>query len=218
MDNIVLGILAFVSAIIIFYSVIQGYFEGVTALKYNSDLNVQQSVINVSDPRSKNFAYGMWININKLSIDVASRQSVDDVILIRPGEIKVFIRNGNLMIVNKSDSFEVMQNFPLQKWVYLTVSVKENTVSRKSIVDAYVDGKLVKSFESRSVISPNGSSLTLGQFDAKLIGFKRWTYSLTPAMVYEEYNASNMKKLLGNYNIDISVLKDQVLTNRFSVF
>ena len=218
MDNIVLGILAFVSAIIIFYSAIQGYFEGVTALKYNSDLNVQQSVINVSDPRSKNFSYGMWININKLSIDVASRQSVDDVILIRPGEIKVFIRNGNLMIVNKSDSFEVMQNFPLQKWVYLTVSVKENTVSRKSIVDAYVDGKLVKSFESRSVISPNSSSLTLGQFDAKLIGFKRWTYSLTPAMVYEEYNASNMKKLLGNYNIDISVLKDQVLTNRFSVF
>ena len=218
MDNIVLGILAFVSAIIIFYSVIQGYFEGVTALKYNSDLNVQQSVINVSDPRSKNFSYGMWININKLSIDVASRQSVDDVILIRPSEIKVFIRNGNLMIVNKSDSFEVMQNFPLQKWVYLTVSVKENTVSRKSIVDAYVDGKLVKSFESRSVISPNSSSLTLGQFDAKLIGFKRWTYSLTPAMVYEEYNASNMKKLLGNYNIDISVLKDQVLTNRFSVF
>ena len=218
MDNIVLGILAFVSAIIIFYSAIQGYFEGVTALKYNSDLNVQQSVINVSDPRSKNFAYGMWININKLSIDVTSRQSVDDVILIRPSEIKVFIRNGNLMIVNKSDSFEVMQNFPLQKWVYLTVSVKENTVSRKSIVDAYVDGKLVKSFESRSVISPNSSSLTLGQFDAKLIGFKRWTYSLTPAMVYEEYNASNMKKLLGNYNIDISVLKDQVLTNRFSVF
>ena len=218
MDNIVLGILAFVSAIIIFYSAIQGYFEGVTALKYNSDLNVQQSVINVSDPRSKNFAYGMWININKLSIDVASRQSVDDVILIRPSEIKVFIRNGNLMIVNKSDSFEVMQNFPLQKWVYLTVSVKENTVSRKSIVDAYVDGKLVKSFESRSVISPNGSSLTLGQFDAKLIGFKRWTYSLTPAMVSEEYNASNMKKLLGNYNLDISVLKDQVLTNRFSVF
>ena len=218
MDNIVLGILAFVSAIIIFYSAIQGYFEGVTALKYNSDLNVQQSVINVSDPRSKNFAYGMWININKLSIDVTSRQSVDDVILIRPSEIKVFIRNGNLMIVNKSDSFEVMQNFPLQKWVYLTVSVKENTVSRKSIVDAYVDGKLVISFESRSVISPNSSSLTLGQFDAKLIGFKRWTYSLTPAMVYEEYNASNMKKLLGNYNIDISVLKDQVLTNRFSVF
>ena len=218
MDNIVLGILAFVSAIIIFYSVIQGYFEGVTALKYNSDLNVQQSVINVSDPRSKNFSYGMWININKLSIDVASRQSVDDVILIRPSEIKVFIRNGNLMIVNKSDSFEVMQNFPLQKWVYLTVSVKENTVSRKSIVDAYVDGKLVKSFESRSVISPNGSSLTLGQFDAKLIGFKRWAYSLTPAMVSDEYDNASMKKFIGNYNIDISILKNHTLAKRFSVF
>ena len=215
MDNIVLGMLAFAMATIILYSVMQGYFEGVTAFKYNSDLNVQQSVINVSDPRSKNFAYGMWININKLSINATSGVPVDDIILIRPSEIKLFIHNGNLMI---ADSFEVMQNFPLQKWVYLTVSVKENTVSRKSIVDAYVDGKLVKSFESRSVISPNKSSLTLGQFDAKLIGFKRWTDSLTPAMVYEEYNASNMKKLLGNYNLDISVLKDQVLTKRFSVF
>ena len=215
MDNIVLGMLAFAMATIILYSVMQGYFEGVTAFKYNSDLNVQQTVINVSNPISKNFSYGMWININKLSIDAASGVPVDDIILIRPSEIKLFIHNGNLMI---ADSFEVLRNFPLQKWVYLTVSVKENTITSKSIIDAYIDGKLVKSFESSSVISPNDSSLTLGQFDANLIGFKRWAYPLDPAMVSDEYDASNMKKLVGNYNLDISILKNEVLAKRFSVF
>ena len=209
MDNIVLIMIACAIAIILFYSVIQGYFEGVTAFKYNSNLNVQQESIAVSEPKSKNFAYGMWININKLS------ESKDDIILSRPNEIKLFIHNGNLMI---TDSFEVMQNFPLQKWVYITVSVKENTISKKSIIDTYIDGKLVKSFESMSVISPTDNSLTLDQFDAKLIGFKRWTYPLNPIMVSDEYNASNMKKLLGNYNLDISVLKNEVLTKRFSVF
>jgi hypothetical protein len=215
MDNIVLVMLACAIAIIILYSVLQGYFEGVTALKYNSNLNVQQASIDVSKPKSKNFAYGMWININKLSVDGASKLSVDDIILSRPSEIKLFIHNGNLMI---ADSFEVVRNFPLQKWVYITVSVKENTISKKSIIDTYIDGKLVKSFESMSVISPTDNSLTLDQFDAKLIGFKRWTYPLNPVMVSDEYNASNMKKLVGNYNLDISILKNEVLAKRFSVF
>ena len=215
MDNIVLVMLACAIAIIILYSALQGYFEGVTALKYNSNLNVQQASIDVSKPKSKNFAYGMWININKLSVDGASKLSVDDIILSRPSEIKLFIHNGNLMI---ADSFEVVRNFPLQKWVYITVSVKENTISKKSIIDTYIDGKLVKSFESMSVISPTDNSLTLDQFDAKLIGFKRWTYPLNPVMVSDEYNASNMKKLVGNYNLDISILKNEVLAKRFSVF
>ena len=215
MDNIVLVMLACAIAIIILYSVLQGYFEGVTALKYNSNLNVQQASIDVSKPKSKNFAYGMWININKLSIDAKSKLPVDDIILSRPSEIKLFIHNGNLMI---ADSFEVVRNFPLQKWVYITVNVKENTISKRSIIDTYIDGKLVKSFETTSVISPKDDILTLGQFDTKLIGFKRWTYPLNPVMVSDEYNASNMKKLLGNYNLDISVLKNEVLAKRFSVF
>ena len=215
MDNIVLVMLACAIAIIILYSVLQGYFEGVTALKYNSNLNVQQASIDVSKPKSKNFAYGMWININKLSIDAKSKLPVDDIILSRPSEIKLFIHNGNLMI---ADSFEVVRNFPLQKWVYITVNVKENTISKRSIIDTYIDGKLVKSFETTSVISPKDDILTLGQFDTKLIGFKRWTYPLNPVMVSDEYNASNMKKLLGNYNLDISVLKNEGLAKRFSVF
>ena len=222
MDNIVLVMLACAIAIIILYSVLQGYFEGVTALKYNSNLNVQQASIDVSKPKSKNFAYGMWININKLSVDGANKLSVDDIILSRPSEIKLFIHNGNLMIADSFEvvrnSFEVVRNFPLQKWVYITVSVKENTISKKSIIDTYIDGKLVKSFESMSVISPTDNSLTLDQFDAKLIGFKRWTYPLNPVMVSDEYNASNMKKLVGNYNLDISILKNEVLAKRFSVF
>ena len=211
MDNIVFGMLASAIVIIIFYLLIQGYFEGATAFKYNSNLNVRQARVDVTDPNSRNFAYGMWININKLSAN-------ETTILVRPSEVRLFIRNGSLMITSKSHAFDIIQNFPLQKWVYLTVSIKENTIAKRSIIDAYIDGKLVKSFESRKTISPTNGNLMLGQFDAKLIGFKRWTYSLTPAMVSDEYDNASMKKFIGNYNIDISILKNHTLAKRFSVF
>ena len=117
MDNIVFVMLASVISIIILYSLIQGYFEGVTAFKYNSDLNVRQQEITVNKPTSKNFAYGMWININKLHTE-------DVIILSRVDEIKLHIKNGTLNVTSNSENFEVMRNFPLQQWVYITISVK----------------------------------------------------------------------------------------------
>ena len=211
MDISIVLVIAIVT--IIFYSLVQVYFEGTTAFKYNSDLNVKQErIYDISSPTSKNFAYGMWININKISAN-------ETTILVRPSEVRLFIKNGSLVITSKSDSFDILRNFPLQKWVYLTVSVTENNITNKSIIDVYIDGKLVKSFESRDKISPSQSDqLTLGQFDAKMIGFKRWTYSLNPARVSDEYDNSSLKKFIGNYNIDISVLKDKALAKRFTLF
>ena len=210
MDISIVLVIAIV--IIIFYSLVQVYFEGATAFGYNSDLNVKQDTIDdISSPTSKNFAYGMWININKISAN-------ETTIFDRPSEVRLFIKNGSLMITSNSDSFDILRNFPLQKWVYLTVSVAENTITSKSIIDAYIDGKLVKSFESTSIISPTGGSLAIGKLDAKMIGFKRWTYSLTPAMVSDEYDNSSLKKFIGNYNLDISILKDNALAKRFTLF
>ena len=83
----------------------------------------------------------------------------------------------------------------------------------------YIDGKLVKSIITTNAIKPNKiDDITIGTMDAKLIGFQRWSYALNPDMVYDEYNKSNMKKLLGNYRVDLSVLNNDVIAKRFSVF
>jgi hypothetical protein len=51
-----------------------------------------------------------------------------------------------------------------------------------------------------------------------MIDFKRWTYALTPQMVMDEYEKSNMKKSLGSYGADISILKNDIMAKRFSLF
>ena len=115
-------------------------------------------------------------------------------------------------------TYEIMSNFPIQKWVYITITV-ENTRDKKikSFATAYIDGKIIKSYQMSPLTGP-GTELDIGRFDAKLVGLKRWKYPLNTTMVENEYDATNIKKLLGNYNVDISVLKNEKLSRRFTVF
>ena len=46
------------------------------------------------------------------------------------------------------------------------------------------------------IVGPNiDIKLTIGQFDAKLVGLKRWDYTLNTTMVENEYEATNIKKI-----------------------
>jgi len=227
MDNIVFILLGMaVVAILVFLS-LQNYFEGVTSFKYNTNL-LQLSQINfkgVRNPYSSNFSYGMWLNIRKWENNVDR-----GIIYDRPTEMKIFIRNGTLMAscvstsldendkpIDKTHEFELMRNLPLQKWMYINISVTKNKNDR-SIVDTYIDGKLIKSLEYDGVIIPSTNTADIGPIDAELVGFKRWSYSLTPTMVLNEFNSSNVNKIFGNYGADISLSTNGQVTNKFTVF
>ena len=134
--------------------------------------------------------------------------------------ISLFDRNGKYNVTSTTNEFELIKNLPLQKWMYINISVSK-IKGNKSIVDTYIDGKLIKSLEYSGVIVPNkisGSTADIGPSNAKLVGFKRWSYSLTPIMVMNEYNSSNIGKMLGNYSADISVMTNGAITNNFTVF
>ena len=68
MDNIVLVMLACAIAIIILYSVLQGYFEGVTAFKYNNNLNNELEYNSIDEDAdlvdaAKQISNGLFSNI-----------------------------------------------------------------------------------------------------------------------------------------------------------
>lgn len=203
MDNIVLIILAIFSVLIITYYIVFGYLEGKISLVYNTDMNSANIPIEVSN--SDEFSYGMWLNINKLG--------QNNIIFDRPNELKFFIENSALKIDRGTNDYEIMINFPLQKWVHVIVSV-ENIKTEKSFVNAYIDGKMVKSYQI-PYLKGAETTIELGNLDAKLVGLKRWKYPLNPAMVLNEYNST---KLTGLYNLDITLMKNQELAKRFNVF
>jgi hypothetical protein len=172
--------------------------------------------------KSDEFSYGMWINVNKLGSykindGIYITSDPKNVIIDRPGELSIFIENGTLKITRGQITYEVLSNFPLQKWVYLTIT-GENGDKNKAFINAYIDGKLIKSYQRTSRLIGTSTQLTIGRFDAKLVGLKRWKYPLNTKMVANEYEATNLKKMIGNYNLDVSVLKDEKLSKRFTVF
>ena len=210
-NNIVLILLAIVFIATIVYISLQNYYEGATSFKYNTNL-IQLSQIDltgVRDPSSSNFSYGMWLKLPKFK---------DGIIYNRETELKIFIKNGALMAscVSTTNEFELIKNLPLQKWMYINISVSKIKDSR-SIVDVYIDGKLIKSLQYNGLIVPSTNTAEIGPSNAKLVGFKRWSYSLTPVMVANEYNSMNVSKILGNYSADISVLTNGAVTNNFTV-
>jgi hypothetical protein len=214
MDTIVLLALTAL-ALIILYLGLEGSFSGMTNFNYNSDLNIRQKSIEVDaikNPTSRNFAYGMWLMLNNGS---------NGMIFERKSELQAMLSGGSLKLKINNTDINIINNYPLQKWVYLVTTVAYNEKTYVSIVDVYMNGKMVKSTQISPPISPSKaktSRITFGALNAKMIDFKRWTYALTPQMVMDEYEKSNMKKSLGSYGADISILKNDIMAKRFSLF
>ena len=121
----------------------------------------------------------------------------------------------------------ITDNMPLQKWVYITISVDGQ------YVDGYIDGKLVKSSrviseENSEVLIPkmptSAAKMQLGGdgFDASIARFKHWAHAVDPQTVWNSYLQGNGQgswtSTLSDYGVDLSILRNNVETTRFSLF
>jgi hypothetical protein len=202
---------------------------------------------NIQKPDSTRYAYGLWIYVNTLNaptaksiifsrnndlilyldqsnttltavvnpkIDSTNTSSTSPIVV--SSESNLSKPPPSTIGVSPSTKINITNNFPLQKWVYLVISI-DNTVA-----DFYLDGKLIKSVKITQVAPDKTAPVKFGLgVDAYIAKFQRWTNPLDPQSVWKAYSAGSGSSLAGtesNYNVALSVLKDNVITSKLTLY
>lgn len=213
-------VLGTVLIIIIVFMLFQDYFTGKTKLEK------QQHLLDSSPPAitsnklassgAVNFTYTIWVFVNSLNTNGHM------TIFHRDKDTHLYLEGstGKLIAVmgTSEESIDITNNFPLQKWVCVTISLNSN------IMDAYLDGKMVKSVKLNPPYSnESGKPIDFGSgVDIYISNFERVPSPTDPKTAYDKYlagsgGASLVSTLLGNMNVNLSVLQNNVETSRFAL-
>jgi hypothetical protein len=212
-------VLGTVLIIIIVFMLFQDYFTGKTKLEKQQHLYDSSPPAITSNKLASsgavNFTYTIWVFVNSLNQD-------DMTIFDRTDDTKLYLNKstGKLIAVmgTGQESIDITNNFPLQKWVCVTISLNSN------IMDAYLDGKMVKSVKLNPPYSnTSGADIKFGEgADIYISNFERVPSPTDPKTAYDKYlagsgGASLVSTLLGNMNVNLSVLQNNVETSRFAL-
>jgi len=218
---IALAIMVFVLVYILYQM-----YTDTTPLTEKVDLKETVSAIpigKIENNGATRYSYGVWIFVNSWSNlrekDIFSRKmnSVDDFRLYLDKDapkLKCAIRTGD----TETETITLTDNFPVQKWVFVIVSMDGQ------IADFYLDGKLVVSKKLKSLPVISKSDIQLGQpgqpADILLTRFYRWPSPVTPQDAWKKYMDGNgiSKATLPDYGMKLVVLKDGVDQKQLNVF
>jgi hypothetical protein len=228
-----IAIVLAIIVVLLFYILYRFFLLKSTELTPTANLNGANDNINIiNNSTSLRYAYGIWVYVNSWDAN-----TTDKIIFARNDNIELKLAADSptlICSVAMSDTdktlkpIEITNNFPLQKWVYIVVSVDGQ------YIDTYIDGKLVKSGRMygttvSSTAIPNGSFdsgtvVKLGTgWDAHVAKFTHWSEPVDPQTVWTNYMDGNgqsgtMKNFISSYGIDFTVLKDNVEQTKYSLF
>jgi hypothetical protein len=174
----------------------------------------------LTNPRSARFSYTAWVFVNTWNIPTNTNGGINVLYKVDGGssspqnivslnlakdkpELKTKVYNNDITITN---------NFPIQKWVYVVISVDSLTV------DCYLDGKLVASRKLNNVVTiPSTYAITIGPtpLDTYITGFKYYDTPLNPQQVWSYYMAGN-GYVGGKYTVNLDIKKDNTVIKSFS--
>jgi hypothetical protein len=190
--NVALIILIIVILVLVLYLVYYVGFSAQTLI----DLNKSNSTIansDITNPTSSSFTYGMWVYVNNWSSGV--KEIIKAQITNGATKFRIYLDATSPTLktdIYTTDSktpiktVTITNNFPVQRWVYIVISVEG------SIVDCYLDGKLVKSQQLNYLPNMSGAySIAYGTFDAYLTKFSRIATPSDPQTVWNNYMAGN---------------------------
>ena len=234
--NTIIIVLGVILLVVIFYLIFQDWFSGKTKLTQQQSLMETITSIPSTDlsvPDATRFTYSIWVYVNSWNT------TVDKLIFGREKEIALYLdkdtatlklqfnqKVGAPLTTNYTSTsttspevIDVTNNFPLQKWVCVLVSVDNN------IIDVYLDGKMIKSVyvNDNMPLNARATPIVFGSgWDAYISKFERQIKPTDPKSAWDKYmegnGGSTLSNALGNMNINVSVLKDNVETTTFSLF
>jgi len=134
---IFLGVVIVILVYVLYY-----YFTNMaTTLQAQASLNlIVPAISNLNNATSTRYAYGIWVYINTWNTNVAH------TIFSRSANLKIYLdqyapilKCDIAMSSGAPQTMVITDNFPLQKWTHIIISVDNQ------YVDAYLDGKLIQS-------------------------------------------------------------------------
>jgi hypothetical protein len=166
---------------------------------------------------STRYAYGTWVYVNSWNT------TFPKTLISRSSDFKLSLDQTTptlrCSIASSSTSqpasdIIITNNFPVQKWTYVIVSVDNQ------IVDCYLDGKLVKSTQLSYVPKISQQNISMGDLnnpDIFLAMLNRWSTPIDPQTAWNYYVQGNGMGSL-NFNVKLSVLQDNVEQKSFSLY
>jgi hypothetical protein len=229
---IILGVLLVVITYLIFF-----VFTGTQSLNKKVDLGGAQSPIlasTLSNPGSVRYSYELWVYVYQFETGgkyLFYRTS-------KSGNKNIGLKLGNTepslnleytttaataatatspATTGTQKSLVISSNFPIQTWTQVIISVDNN------YIDAYINGKLVKSIQDSLEAPDINSSITYGVVKAYLAKFNRNTYPIDPQAAWNNYMAGNgvsgaTSSLMGNYGASITFNKDAAEFSKLTLF
>lgn len=207
--------------VIIVYILYKVIDEKGRTISGKKDLNKGASAVNVKNTGkadSTRYYIGAWLYVNKVTSDTnifKINQGVDDFLTLQ------LTRSAVLKYIAKTDTGNathvIMDNFPLQKWVYVVISV-DNTV-----VDLYIDGKLIRSHKVDDIkqIDEN-SDIIFGRLDAFIAKMEREPKPMDPSYAWSKYMEGNggnyFSRMLANYGGTLTLTKNDMDVREFQLF
>jgi hypothetical protein len=139
MDTIT--IILIVAILVLLYVLYAYYTDSSSELVQTASLLTPVPAISdISGPKNTRYAHSVWIYVNTWDNDI------DKVIFSRDDNLKLYLDKTSPVLkldVTMNDTTTepmiITNNFPLQKWVNVTISMDNQ------FADAYIDGKLVRS-------------------------------------------------------------------------
>jgi hypothetical protein len=225
---IILGIVI----ILLIYILYKYFSNSSSSLGALIDLSTTSSTVplitkdKVVNSTSARFSYGIWVYINtwdsSQTKNIFYRLNSGNTTTTTNYDIRLYLDRTSPTLScdfytqnSTTEKVAITTNFPIQKWVYIIVSVDGK------LVDTYIDGKLITSQELPALPNVTDTDIYVGNFKAYAAKFQRWTSPMDPQTAWNNYMSGNggstLTKMFSSYGIDITFKKDNVEQNKFKL-
>jgi hypothetical protein len=199
---VVLGVIL----VVVLYILYKVFTEKKTELATYRKLGGTVSFSDLKNPGSGSYYISIWLYVpNKLDADTKIYEI--------NGGLTLTLKNDNSLTVSKDGGtpalFTITDSFPLQRWTCVIVSVGGG------VIDAYLDGKMVKSVKVVPTNPSASSTLTEGEQTNGTIyiaKFERIPKVIDAQTAYEIYMAGNggngLVQFLKRFGISLTLTKD----------
>lgn len=199
---VVLGVIL----VVILYVLYKVFTEKKTELASYRKLGGSVNFSDLKNPGSGSYYISIWLYVpNKLTEDTK--------IYTINGGLTLTLNTDNSLTVSKdggsSELFTITDSFPLQRWTCVILSVGGG------VIDAYLDGKMVKSVKDVPTNPSASSTLTEGgqtNGTIYIAKFERIPKVIDAQTAYETYMAGNggngLVQFLKRFGISLTLTKD----------